>query len=206
MRLLPCGEGAVLAELDDLEAVIGFHATLAANPPAGVRELVPAARTVLVRFDPASTSAPTLAQALAATPRHRGEIHGGEEVHFPVTYNGEDLPEVARQAGLSEAEVIALHTSAIYTVAFCGFAPGFGYCTGLDRRLHLPRLSTPRTDVPAGAVGIAGEFTAVYPQTSPGGWLLVGHTDRVLWDIDSDPPALMRPGTRVRFTDVRQTQ
>lgn len=199
MRILPCGEGAVLAELDTLEAVIGLHATLAGHPPIGVRELVPAARTLLVRFDPATTSAPALAQELAATPPERVEISGGEEVHLSVTYDGEDLPEVARQAGLTQAEVVALHTSATYTVAFCGFAPGFGYCTGLDRRLHLPRLSTPRTHVPAGAVGIAGEFTAVYPRASPGGWLLLGHTDRVLWDLHRDPPALMRPGTRVRF-------
>jgi KipI family sensor histidine kinase inhibitor len=109
---------------------------------------------------------------------------------------------VARDAGLSEEDVVGLHTSAVYTVAFTGFAPGFGYLTGLPTALRQPRLDSPRTRVPAGAVGVAGEFTGVYPRESPGGWRLLGQTSATLFDPATDPPALLAPGDRVRFRSV----
>ena len=87
-------------------------------------------------------------------------------------------------------------------MAFCGFAPGFGYCAGGDAALHVPRMDSPRTRVPAGAVGLAGEWTAVYPRSSPGGWRLIGRTSLTMWDTDRQPPALLTPGTGVRFTAV----
>jgi KipI family sensor histidine kinase inhibitor len=99
-------------------------------------------------------------------------------------------------------DVIALHSSATYVAAFCGFAPGFTYLTGLDPRLQLPRRPTPRTRVPAGSVAMATRFTAVYPAASPGGWNLLGHTDAVPWDVEREKPALIEPGDRVQFVPV----
>jgi KipI family sensor histidine kinase inhibitor len=199
MRILPCGAAAVLVELDDLDAVTGLHAALAAAPPAGVVELVPAARTVLVAFDPGTTDAAGVEAAVRAAGWEPGARADGPLVEIPVVYDGEDLEAVAAEAGLEVAEVVALHAGSSYAVAFCGFAPGFGYLSGLDERLHVPRLDTPRTRVPAGAVAIADRFTAVYPRPSPGGWRLIGRTDATLWDTERDPPALLAPGTRVRF-------
>jgi biotin-dependent carboxylase-like uncharacterized protein len=156
-------------------------------------DLVPAARTVLVRhdadFDIALLSAVTPEQAKIS----------GDSVTIPVRYDGEDLADVAKATGLSEDEVVTVHTGPEYTVAFTGFAPGFGYLTGLDERLHLPRRDSPRTRVPAGAVAVAGEFTGVYPRPSPGGWHLLGSTTAALWDPAQEPPALLSPGTKVRF-------
>jgi KipI family sensor histidine kinase inhibitor len=114
-------------------------------------------------------------------------------------YDGEDLPEVAATLGMSRNEVVSVHSAAQYVVAFCGFMPGFSYLTGLDARLILPRRDTPRTRVPAGSVAIAAEFSAVYPRESPGGWHLLGRTDAAMWVDDRDPPALLPPGTRVKF-------
>jgi KipI family sensor histidine kinase inhibitor len=121
------------------------------------------------------------------------------ELVIPVRYDGPDLAAVAGAAGLSAGQVVALHSGAVYEVAFCGFAPGFGYLTGLPEPLHMPRRATPRTTVPAGSVAIAAGYAAVYPGASPGGWHLLGATDLILFDPVRDPPALLAPGTRVRF-------
>jgi KipI family sensor histidine kinase inhibitor len=203
VRVLPCGERAVLVELDDLDAVLGLHTALRAGAPAGVTELVPAARTLLVAFDPAATDAERLGAALRAVEFSPGARPEGELVEIPAVYDGEDLGAVAEHARLDRGEVVAAHAGGEYVVAFCGFAPGFGYLSGLDERLHVPRRDTPRTRVPAGAVAIADRFTAVYPRPSPGGWQLIGRTDRTLWDAERDPPALLVPGTRVRFVEAR---
>jgi KipI family sensor histidine kinase inhibitor len=199
MRLLPCGERALLVELDDLDAAVGLHAALAADPLPGVVELVPAARTLLVAFDPARTDAQRLGEAVRAVRFEPGARSDGPLVEIPVVYDGDDLDAVAAACGLAAPEVRALHAGAEYVVAFCGFAPGFGYLTGLDERLHVPRRESPRTRVPAGAVAVADRFTAVYPRESPGGWQLIGRTDATLWDVARDPPALLAPGVRVRF-------
>ena len=127
------------------------------------------------------------------------------EVEIAVRYDGPDLDDVARLTGLSPAEVVAAHTGMPWRVAFGGFAPGFAYLVGGDPRLRVPRRGRPRPWVPAGAVGLAGEFSGVYPRASPGGWQLVGTTDAVLWDVDRDPPALLAPGTSVRFVAVGGT-
>ena len=202
MRILPAGERAVLAELDDLDAVLGFHAALEAALPAGVTELVPAARTVLVTFDPARTNAGALGEALLAVEWAPGARPDGELVEIPVTYDGDDLDEVAELAGLSVEAVVERHAAGEYVAAFGGFAPGFAYLDGLDPSLHVPRRDSPRTRVPAGAVAIADRFAAVYPRESPGGWRLLGRTDVPVWDVERDPPNLLPPGTRVRFTAV----
>jgi KipI family sensor histidine kinase inhibitor len=176
-----------------------LHAGLEAAPPPGVGELVPGARSVLVRFDRGATDAQRLAEAVRAVPLLEPGTTESAVVEIPVVYDGEDLEEVAGLSGLSTAEVVARHQGSSYRVAFCGFAPGFAYLTGLPVELHVPRRATPRVSVPAGAVAIAGEYAAVYPRSSPGGWRLLGRTDAVLWDLRRDPPALLRPGTRVRF-------
>lgn len=199
-RVLPCGDRAVLLELGDLDAVLGLHAALAAEPPPGVVELVPAARTILVAFDPERTGADRLAEALAAMRPAAAARERGRLVEVPVTYDGEDLGEVAELAGCSPEEVVRRHAGGEYVAAFCGFAPGFAYLDGLDPELHVPRRDDPRTRVPAGAVAVAGRYTAVYPRPSPGGWRLIGRTDLQLWDVHADPPAVLTPGTRVRFT------
>lgn len=202
VRVLSCGDAAVLVELDDLAAVLALHAALTAAPPAGVVDVVPAARTVLLHLDPGVTDAGAVSAAVRAVEPAGEGLGDRGQVEVPVVYDGADLAEVARLTDLPPADVVRLHTAGTWTVAFTGFAPGFGYLVGGNPRLHVPRRDSPRTRVPAGAVGLAGEFSGVYPRESPGGWQLVGHTDLVLWDLDRDPPALLAPGTRVRFLAV----
>jgi KipI family sensor histidine kinase inhibitor len=199
VRVLRYGREAVLVELADLGEVMGLHRAVADAPPPGVRELVPAARTLLVSYDPARTSFDALAGALAATGAGVAAAGEGPLVELPASYDGPDLAEVGELTGLSAEEVVRRHAAAGYVVAFCGFAPGFAYLTGGDPVLRVPRRSTPRTTVPAGALGLADGYTGVYPRPSPGGWRLIGHTEAPLWDVERDPPALLTPGTRVRF-------
>jgi KipI family sensor histidine kinase inhibitor len=202
-RVLPYGERALLVELADSAQVVAFTDAVRDALPPGVIELVPAARTVLVRYDPVVCTGSRLHAELAAldlrplptsSPRRTGRT-----VTIDVRYDGEDLELVAAQTGLAVDEVIALHQAAEYRSAFCGFAPGFAYLTGLDERLHVPRLDAPRPSVAAGSVAIAGPYAGVYPNRMPGGWRILGHTDAVLWDLGRDLPALLEPGTRVRF-------
>ncbi|AXB48631.1 5-oxoprolinase subunit B family protein [Amycolatopsis albispora] len=199
MRVHRYGSRAVLVDLAGAGEVLGLDAVLAADPPDGVEEVVPAARTVLVRFDPRRTTFERLVEELGGRPLEPPESRRGAELVVPVSYDGADLAEVAARTGLSEDEVVRRHTGAEYRVAFCGFAPGFGYLTGLPPELHLPRRGSPRVRVPAGAVAVAGEYTAVYPHPSPGGWHLLGRTPLAVWDADREPPNLLAPGTTVRF-------
>jgi KipI family sensor histidine kinase inhibitor len=199
VRLLPCGRRALLVELDD---VLGFQAALEQAPPDGVVELVPAARTLLVRFDPAVTDAGRLGAALRQVSPVDSRAADAGEVVIPVVYDGEDLADVAAETGLSVASLVDRHTAGSYVSAFCGFAPGFAYLTGSDPALHVARRSSPRTRIPPGSVAIAGEYSAVYPSASPGGWRLLGRTDVRVWDVERDPPNLLPPGTRVRFRAV----
>jgi KipI family sensor histidine kinase inhibitor len=126
----------------------------------------------------------------------------GRLVEIPVAYNGQDLTEVAQLTGLSESEVIELHSSTVFNAAFAGFAPGFMYCTGLPEILQLPRRATPRTSVPAGSLAMADAYTAIYPLNSPGGWNLIGTTDIKMFDAKADQPSFLLPGDRVRFVPV----
>lgn len=199
MRILTASDRALLVETADLEAAMRLHRALVAAALTGVDELVPAARTVLVRFDPRRTSAQALAQALAAVETIPDATAEEPEVEIAVHYDGEDLAEVAAILGVSAEDIVARHIAAHWQVAFAGFAPGFGYLISDDPLFDVPRRATPRTRVPAGAVGIAGPFTGVYPRESPGGWQLIGRTDAEMWDAARDQPALLAPGTRVRF-------
>ena len=205
-RLLPCGERAVLVEVDGLDAVLTLRAAMA--PLAGVDEfaavidVVPAATTLLLGLaDPAALPAvrTAIAGLLARLDGVTATPDPSEPIEIGVRYDGADLAEVARLTGLEQAAVIAAHTGTDWRVAFGGFAPGFAYLSGGDERLRVPRRAEPRTRVPAGAVGLAGPFSGIYPRASPGGWQLIGRTDVVLWDPDRDPPALLQPGRRVRF-------
>jgi KipI family sensor histidine kinase inhibitor len=199
--VLPCGDRALLVEVADLAAVAAVHATLRNVPLPGQVELVPAARTVLVVLDrpPSETDVARLRGLSVGDAPPAGNAHA---VELPVVFDGPDLADVAALTGRPVAELIKTLTGTDFTVAFGGFAPGFGYLAGLPADFSVPRRDTPRTRVPAGAVGLAGPFAGVYPQASPGGWQLVGRTDAVLFDVDRDPPALLVPGTRVRFREV----
>lgn len=202
MRLLPCADSGLLVELADLDEVLALYAELDETRPDGVVDLVPAARTLLLRIDPTRTDVGQVAHAVRRAELRPGARPDAGHLEVPVTYDGEDLADVGRITGLGERGVIEAHTGQEWTVAFCGFSPGFGYLVGTDDRLHVPRRSTPRTRVPAGAVALAGEFAGVYPRESPGGWQLIGHTQVQSWDLDRDPPALLVPGVRVRFVEA----
>jgi KipI family sensor histidine kinase inhibitor len=201
IRVLPYGDRALLVEVDALAAVTGVRTALELAPLPGQRELVPAARTVLVVLDRPPTDLDVAAlrrlPVTGAPPDGRAPL-----LTVPVVFDGPDLADVARLSNRSVPGVVAVLTGVELTVAFSGFAPGFGYLTGLPEELHVPRRATPRTRVPAGAVALAGPYAGVYPRSSPGGWQLVGRTDAVLFDVDRDPPALLVPGARVRFREV----
>ncbi|WP_037918231.1 5-oxoprolinase subunit B family protein [Actinacidiphila yeochonensis] len=211
MRALRAGAAGVLVETADGEQAQALHAEvlrrraegrLPGGPgPGGLLEVVPAARTVLVDglADPAAFAA-----AVAGWGELPPPVPGsGGTVELPVRFDGPDLDEVAAGWGTSREGVAEVLTATAFRVAFCGFAPGFGYLAGLPEELRVPRRATPRTAVPAGSVGLAGPYAGVYPRSSPGGWQLVGRTDAVLWDPGRDPAALLAPGTDVRFTEVR---
>jgi KipI family sensor histidine kinase inhibitor len=205
---VPAGLLAWLLEVDDDRHVhpLARHLTRLRDDGRlpGAVEIVPGARTVLLDGVTSPVDARLVDDALHTwDPAHADDDTPPEPVEIRVRYDGADLDGVARLAGLTTAEVVRRHTGAELTVAFCGFSAGFAYLTGMPPELHLPRLDTPRTGVPAGSVGIAEEFTGVYPRRSPGGWRLLGRTDAALWDERRDPPALLAPGARVRFTAAR---
>lgn len=162
---------------------------------------MPAARTILL-VGRSAQDLPALRRLARPLPApDSARTAKAAEVVLPVVYDGPDLSDVAGVLGCSPEAVVARHTAEPWRVAFCGFAPGFGYLTGAGE-WDVPRRAQPRTSVPAGSVGLAGEFSGVYPRSSPGGWQLVGRTDEVLFDLERDPPALLSPGTPVRFRAV----
>lgn len=201
-RILPVGQQALLVELPDLAATLGFFDSIRAAAIDGVIEAVPAARTILVTYAPHLVSYARLADRLARLTTADGTSAVGRLVEIPVHYDGADLAEVAGLLEIGPDELIRRHCGSEWRVAFGGFAPGFAYLTGGDPLLNVPRRGTPRTRIPAGAVGLAGSFSGVYPRESPGGWQLIGHTDVVMWDLGRTPPATLQPGDRVRFVDA----
>jgi len=199
--VLDYGDQALLLQFDSTTDVLAWAAALREAALPGVLDIVPASRTVLLKLD---------------GPRHQRAVRRrlrtlrvdadmvatappDEPTVIDVVYDGADLAEVADRTGLTTAQVINAHTATPWQVGFGGFAPGFAYLVGGDPRLAVPRRPEPRSSVPAGAVGLAGEFTGIYPRRSPGGWQLIGHTDVVLWDIDRPNPALLTPGMWVQF-------
>lgn len=200
VTLRPMGERAVLAEVDDLPGVLRLHTALAASPPAGVDDLVPAARTVLVAFDPARIApAAVRGWILSVGQTPPDATAPGALVEIPTRYDGPDLEATAGLLGIRPADLVARHAAAEWTVAFTGFAPGFAYLVSEAWPHDVPRLAQPRTRVPAGSIGLAGEFTGAYPRPTPGGWRLIGTTDAPLFVPDAPVPVLLTPGARVRF-------
>jgi KipI family sensor histidine kinase inhibitor len=200
----PFGTEALLVELADHRRVLDQYEALDRSRLPGVVDVVPARSTVLVTFDPVLITPGAVTGWIDSTPLISRERGDGAVVEIEVVYDGADLAEVAATTGLTPAKVVAAHSGAVFSVAFCGFAPGFAYLTGLPPELHLPRRAVPRTRVPEGSVAIADDFSAVYPRPSPGGWHLLGRTEARLWDLTRDVPGLLQPGDRVRFVESRQ--
>jgi allophanate hydrolase subunit 1 len=196
-RILPYGPGALLIECDEPSDALGLWQRLATEPPDGVREAVPGARTVLVIGE-----VDALGDALLTLPGATLPDAPPASLVVPVRYDGADLDAVAHRAGISVDTVIERHCTPTYTVAFGGFVPGFAYLTGLDPSLRMARRDTPRTSVPAGSVAIAEEYTGVYPAATPGGWHLLGTTAMAIFDPAREPAAALRPGMRVRFENA----
>ena len=190
MNLKPYGDTAMLLDCESLDEAQRWFAAL-----HGEVEAILGARTVLLRGEPAALRS-LVDRSVPADPAASLDE---PEIEAPVVYDGADLDDVARLTGLTTAEVVEAHGGTPWTVAFGGFAPGFFYLVGGDSRLHVPRRDSPRSRVPAGAVGLAGEFSGVYPRESPGGWQLIGHTDLTMWDTTRDEPALLTTGMTVRF-------
>lgn len=194
MHLIPVGRDAVLVEVGSSPEAVDLAAWARARGVA--RDVVPGAETVLLdglRGEVAPRD--RLAEVLAGW--RPSATSSGPEVEIPVRYDGPDLEAVAEHWSCEIGEVVRRHQETTFVSAFCGFAPGFAYLSGLSH--EVPRLATPRTRVPAGSVALAGRWCGVYPGDSPGGWQLLGTTDAVLWDAGRDQPALLAPGTRVRF-------
>ena len=184
LRVHRVGSDALLVDCTDLAEAMALHAE-ARRRDVPAHDVVPGARTVL--FDGVADPA-ALADEIGSWRLEPGSSVAGDLVagHVPALRD----------------EVVDTHRGTEFVVAFCGFAPGFAYCSGLPDRLAVPRLDSPRTKVPAGSVGLAGAFTGVYPTASPGGWRIIGTTTAPLWDADRESPALLAPGTRVRFVDA----
>jgi inhibitor of KinA len=224
MKLEPLGDSAVVATLgsgispETLASVLACSEAIAAARGRGIVDIVPAYATVTVFYDPAQFAASegdaygqVCRFMLSCVPRGGSQAHGHDPllVEIPVCYGGEmgpDLGAVAERAGMGAAEAAALHAGADYLVYAIGFTPGFPYLGGLPSALRTPRRATPRPRVPAGSVGIGGAQTGVYPLESPGGWQIIGRTPLRLFRPREDPAALLRPGDRVRFRSISQTE
>jgi len=206
-RLHPLGDAALLCELPapatlDAQRKIWALGAQAAKWP-GVLELLPGMNNLTLSFDPAQIERAALEDKVRAIwPRLSAGALAGREIEIPVTYGGEDGPDlehVAKHCGLTPHEVVRRHSQAQYVVYFLGFLPGFAFMGGLPAELATPRRSEPRVAVPARSVGIGGEQTGIYPLVSPGGWQLIGRTTLELFDPQAESPTLLRPGDRVRF-------
>lgn len=203
IRLTRFGLSAILVDCGTLQSALALHSYLSEHPFPGVLELIPAAQTVLVRCENFAASE-AFRTGFTWNGDDASSASATTERVIDVVYNGEDLAEVAQLLNMSEEQVIEAHTGQQWSVAFAGFAPGFFYLHSENNVLQVPRRSSPRTAVPTGAVGLAGEFSGVYPRTSPGGWQLIGQTNAPLWDLQQDPPALLAPGNTVKFRAVRE--
>jgi len=199
MRLRRAGRSALLLECRDSDEVEAWRAELWRRRSSGelsAVDIVPGARSVLL--DGIAPDTPTLLAGWTPV-GPATEISDKPHVELRTTFDGEDLPDVAARWDVSVPAAVARLAEAELTVAFCGFAPGFGYLRGLPQEWAVPRLAAPRPRVPAGAVALAGGYAGIYPAASPGGWRLVGHTTANLFDVRREPPALLAPGTRVRL-------
>ncbi|WP_067895955.1 5-oxoprolinase subunit B family protein [Nocardia vaccinii] len=207
LTIRQAGDRALLVEPSNRAELLGFIDRLRDDPVAGVWDVLPAARTILITLRPGVDVAVMVSRLRAAfatvSEQTVIDVNDGAAVEIPVHYDGADLAETANLLGISEPELIARHTAALWRCAFVGFAPGFGYLEASSgAELMVPRRRQSRTAVPAGSVALAAGYSAIYPRSSPGGWRIIGRTTAPLWDVDRLEPALLRPGTRVRFTAV----
>jgi KipI family sensor histidine kinase inhibitor len=202
--VLDYGDQALMLQCGSTAEVLAWADALRGAALPGVVDVVPAARTVLVKLDNPRFQGVTRRRLrrMRVAADVEAPAERSADVVIDVVYDGPDLAEVAGHTGLTAAQVIDAHTSTMWRVGFSGFAPGFAYLVDGDARLRVPRRSEPRASVPAGSVALAGEFSAIYPRQSPGGWQLIGHTDAVLWDLDRPNPALLTQGMWVRFRAV----
>ena len=209
----PFGDAAVLADVGDVDAAQVLarrvDAELGAGGWPGLQDVVVGFGTVTVAVDPTEADLASLVDVISrlaagnaggpGADRHQ-EDAAGPVLEIAVRFDGPDLDDVARQAGMSVAEVVDLVAGAELRVAFVGFAPGFGYLVGLPPPLAaVPRRARPRPAVPAGSVAIGGGFAGIYPQDTPGGWHLVGRTGDALFDESAPPYAVLAPGRQVRL-------
>jgi KipI family sensor histidine kinase inhibitor len=214
VKVRAAGDAALLVEAGaDPGAPARLRAMILAQHFEGIADVVPGAETVLIVLEPGQLllgGLRGLAERLRVLVADGVSVAAGagepgrRVVEIPVVYDGPDLGEVAEYTGLTPDQIIERHAGAEYLVGWLGFSPGFGYLTGLDPELHVPRRDSPRTSVPAGSVAIAGPLAAVYPSASPGGWRLLGRTAARLWDVRREPPAVLAPGQRVRFRPVTE--
>lgn len=198
----PFGPHAIVARLDGTDAILALQRALLRAPLRGQVDVIAAAETLTVVGDSAS-AARRIQAWLSEAEIQPATLEEGALVVLDTLYDGEDLAEVAHVTGLSVEAVVTAHSTQTWTVAFAGFAPGFAYLVGENQHLAVPRRPEPRTAVPAGAVGLAGEYSAIYPRQSPGGWQLIGRTNRPMWNLEWERPALLGPGARVQFRPVR---
>ncbi|CAM4018081.1 allophanate hydrolase subunit 1 [Nocardia ninae] len=205
LRILPAGDRSMLVAPDEHADLVAFIDLLRRELPGGVHDVLPAAQTVLVTMTDAADSRAVEEQLRQLFRSIQGagsaEALPDDVRTIPVRYDGPDLESVAAQLGISVRALIAAHTRTVWRCSFIGFAPGFGYLESTESGLAVPRRSESRTSVPAGSVALADGYSAVYPRRSPGGWQLIGTTDVRMWDLDRAEPSLLRPGTRVRFTE-----
>ncbi|MGV9614992.1 5-oxoprolinase subunit B family protein [Nocardia xishanensis] len=206
------GDRALLVTPHDPGLAAALSEALRISAPAGVQDVLPAAETVLITLVSVAEAesvrreictlledAQRAADSRNVSRETLPHNDSPQPIVIPVRYDGADLADVAELLGLTEDEVIAAHTGTAWRCAFVGFAPGFGYLESPDGRLTVPRRDAARTSIPAGAVALAGGYSAVYPRSTPGGWQLIGRTELPMWDVDRDPPALVRAGGWVRF-------
>ena len=213
LRIVAAGDAALVAEFDNrIDAGVNAHAVALAEHVRvqgvrGVRDVVPTFRSVAVYFDPLVTDVDALAAMLRqATPMPmRDHASATAVIDVPVCYDsnyGPDLEDVARRAGLDPDSVVSIHAGCEYRAFMLGFVPGFAYLGVMDARIAVPRRDTPRLEVPAGSVAIAGQQTGVYPSKTPGGWNIIGRTPLRTWRPNAERPALLRAGDIVRFRRI----
>ena len=206
LRILPAGDCALLLEPSPGSGLDRLIATLAEERPPGVVDVLPGAETVLVTLTDDADASTVSRMLLRAFENRSGRqarpADHGSVVTIPVRYDGADLDDVARLLDVDTTEVVARHTGVVWQCRFIGFTAGFGYLTAADAGLTVPRREQSRTAVPAGAVALAGGYSAVYPRRAPGGWQLIGTTTATMWDLDRPTPSLLAPGTRVRFREA----
>lgn len=216
MKARPCGDAAVLIDFDEAEAegakmtvqdaVLSIHQRLKQAQEAGLKgivDMVPAARTLLIMLDPKVQPPRTFVAKMESLSVERSATADDKDeadvVVVPTVYDGPDLESVAAMWETTVEDVVARHSGMLWRAALGGFAPGFTYLLPTGEFPTVARLDSPRPRIPSGSVGMAGAFSGVYPQQSPGGWQLLGHTDLQMWDTSRTPPALIQPGQLVRF-------